>query len=402
MADAPWLARSDWAAGRIRAKGGTAVAVPVLAVLVVWWAIASLPLMRKLPEIFESASSTWAVITLIFPAMGTALLLAFMYQVIRGLKFGQSVLELESIPGVVGGQLAGGVHIPRRVCPAGGFQLSLSCIEDGDAERPLWRKERRVTVPTRDQRDGGIIVPVRFAIPYEAEETVRDASGREIQWRLDVLAEMPGVDYKARFEVPVFKTPHSRPDFKLDERLAAKSEAGPRRDALLREAGILKEPLPGAGVRLVFTAGRHYDAALSFTVITLMWSGAIWLMLRAGSWVVMPILFGLIDLLLIWLTAGLWLYRSVVEARPDGLMLQGGFFGIGRKNFIRADEVKEITTSNAMSVNNIVWYNIAAVLGDEKERTIARSIEGKLGQQAVIAELNSALRRKDEQAAENA
>ena len=164
----------------------------------------------------------------------------------------------------------------------------------------------------------------------------------------------------------------------------------------------MKEPLPGAGVRLVFTAGRNYDAALPFTVITLLWSGAIWLMLRAGSWVVMPILFGLIDLLLIWLTAGLWLYRSVVEARPDGLMLQGGFFGIGRKHFIRADEVKEITTSNAMSVNNIVWNNIVAVLGDEKERMIARSIEGKLGQQAVIAELNSALRRGDEKDAENA
>jgi hypothetical protein len=164
----------------------------------------------------------------------------------------------------------------------------------------------------------------------------------------------------------------------------------------LSEAGILKEPLPGGGVRLVFTAGRNYDAALSFTVITLLWSGAIWLMLRAGTWVVTPILFGLIDVLLIWITAGLWFYRSVVEARPDGLMLQRGLFGIGRKHFIRAGEVKKITTSNAMSVNNIVWNNIAAVLVDGKEWTIARSIERQLSLRAVIDELNAALGRRRE------
>jgi hypothetical protein len=63
-----------------RASGGTAI--PVLAVLVVWWMTASLPLVTRLPEVFMSASSPFVVVTLIFPAVGVVLFLAFVYQII--------------------------------------------------------------------------------------------------------------------------------------------------------------------------------------------------------------------------------------------------------------------------------------------------------------------------------
>jgi Protein of unknown function (DUF3592) len=382
--DAPWLARADWAAGKIRARGGAAVAVPVLFVLVVWWTIASLPVVTRLPAIFESARGPFAVVTLVFPAVGAVLLLALAYQFIRGLKFGQSVLELESTPGVVGGQLAGVVRIPRVVRAAEGFQLKLSCIENMDDEPPLWQKKRRVTEPMRDRAGGAIAVPVLFAIPYKAEETSPAESDRRVWWRLELSAEMPGIDYEAQFEVPVFKTPESRADFELDERAVAEFEATPRRDTLLRAVGIVKEPLPGNGVRLVFPAARNREFAFPLTAITLLWSGAIWLLVRAG-WIVVPMVFGLIDLWLIWWTARTWLYRSTVEARPEGLKMQGGLLGIGRQRLIPADEIKKIKEE---------WENIVVVLGDKKQRIIARSIEGQLTQRAVVAELKAALRRK--------
>ncbi|MCI0332528.1 MAG: DUF3592 domain-containing protein [Planctomycetes bacterium] len=382
MPDAPWLARTDWAAGKIRARGGTAVALPILAVLVVWWTIASLPLVTRLTEIFESTRNPFAVVTLVFPAVGTVLVLALVYQFIRRLKFGQSMLELASSPGVVGGQLAGVVRIPRVVRTTEGFLLKLSCIENGDSENPLWRKERRVTEPMRDRAGEAIAVPVLFAILYKAKETSPADSRRKIQWRLAVSAETPGVDYEAQFDVPVFKTPDSRPDFELDERAVAEFEAAPQRNTMFRAAGIIKVPLPDGGVRLVFRAARNLETAVPLTVITVLWSGAIWMLLRAG-WIVLPIVFGLIDLLLIWWAARVWLYRSSVEARPDGLTLQGGLLGIGRQRSIPADEVEKITEE---------WDNIVVVLSDKKQRMIARSIEGQLTQRAVVTELKAALR----------
>jgi hypothetical protein len=398
-ADEPWMERVDWAAGQIPASGGAAIAAPVLAVLVLWWTIASLPLLTQLPEIFRTASSPWVVTTLLFPAVGVLLLVAFIYQFIRRRKFGQSVLQLAATPGVVGGQIAGAIQIPKMVRPIEGFRLKLSCVEkttkgeNESAEKVLWQDERLVTEPMPDRAGGAIAVPVLFAIPFEAEETSHARQNRDIEWRLEATAEMPGVDYKSRFEVPVFRTPGSRPDFTLDEKLAAEFAAAPPRDLLLRGASVRKDPLPGEGVRLVFPAARNLEVALPLTAIVALWSGAVWLMFHLGIPIVFPIVFGLIDLLLIWIAADLWLYRSVVEARSDGLTIQGGLFGFGRQRHVAADEVKRIATSHSMSAGTKVWNNIVVEQRGGKERTIAHTIEGQLAQQAVIDELNTALRR---------
>jgi hypothetical protein len=60
------------------------VATLVLAVLVIWWAIALYPLVARLPELLASGG-LFAWTTLVFPLVGIALLLAFAYQVIRRL-----------------------------------------------------------------------------------------------------------------------------------------------------------------------------------------------------------------------------------------------------------------------------------------------------------------------------
>jgi hypothetical protein len=58
----------------------------VLAVLVMWWAIALYPIVARLPELLASGGPlAWT--TLVFPLVGIALLLAFAYQVIRRLTY---------------------------------------------------------------------------------------------------------------------------------------------------------------------------------------------------------------------------------------------------------------------------------------------------------------------------
>ena len=50
------------------------------------------------------------------------------YQFIRSQKFGESMLQFASTPGVVGGQLAGVVHIPKLITADEGFRLRLNCF----------------------------------------------------------------------------------------------------------------------------------------------------------------------------------------------------------------------------------------------------------------------------------
>jgi hypothetical protein len=191
----------------------------------------------------------------------------------------------------------------------------------------------------------------------------------------------------------VFKTEASRSDFELDPKMLKDFAATPPRELVLREAGIVKEPLPGSGVRLIFPAARNFGSALFATAFLAFWSGAIWLMLHFGAPIVFPIVFGLVELFLIWVVVDLWFYRSVVEARADGLTFRGGLLGIGFKRFWPAADVKQFETDHSMSAGIQVWKNVKVKLAGGNERIIAQSIGSTLAQQTVIDELNSALRR---------
>ncbi len=394
--DKPWLVRADWASGRILPSGGAAAAVPVLAVVALYWNIASLPLLLKQPGILSTTDTAWVWSTLAFPAVGGLLIFALAHQWLRRQKFGESVLELASTPGVVGGQLVGVVRIAKIAPPASGFRVKLSCIErvrhgDDTREDMLWQDERMVMKPTRDRGGEGAAVPVLFAIPFESQESSRSKSTRDREWRLELAANMPGVDYKSRFDVPVFKTADSQPDFKLDESLPADYTAAPPRELLFSEAGIIKEPMPRDGVRLVFPAARNLGSAIFVTAFLAIWSGAIWLMLHLGTPIIFPIVFGFIELFILWATLELWFYRSVVEADRNGLRSRGGLFGIGRLRQFTPDEIKEFRGEEQMSSGSHVWKNLVVVPRKGKRRMLAKGISSKMALDAAIDELSAAL-----------
>jgi hypothetical protein len=393
--DKPWLARSDWATGQIRSSGGASTALTVVAVLVMYWNIASLPLYRKLPEVFDQVGFPWNWLVLIFPAIGALLIVLLLYHVIQRRKFGESWLQFASTPGVVGGQLAGVVRTSKPVPATEGFRIQLSCfdwVSDGDSrtKKALWQDERHIMEPMRGDFGEGTVVPVLFAIPIKCLESARPDSTTGVHWQLQVSAKLPGVDYKAQFDVPVFKTAESRADFKLDPSLDADYAPPPPRDLLLAEAGLVKELLPG-GVRLVLPAMRNPIAALGAALFLAIWSTAIWAMIRSHAPIFLPIVFGLLDLVILLITLDQWFYRGVIEAGRDGLTFRGGLFGIGRKRSWQADEIKRFSTRESMSAGTKVWKNIVVVTQDGKQPTIARSISGKLAQQAVIDELEAGL-----------
>ena len=81
-------------------------------------------------------------------------------------------------------------------------------------------------------------VPVLFAIPYECRPTDQENSDNTVDWTLEVTAKTAGLDYRAEFTVPVFKTSESDPHFVPDRGLIARYAApeDPERD--IREAGL--------------------------------------------------------------------------------------------------------------------------------------------------------------------
>ena len=393
--DQPWLARDDWASGLIRPSMGTTVVTATMSVVTLYWCIASAPLVWMFPEIVrQDKLGEWKWLLLVFPAIGVLLVGLVIRQLARSRKFGESVLQLASTPGVVGGQLAGVVRIPKLIMPADGFRLQLSCLmlckgrNNKEQEEVVWQDEQIVTAPMHDQLGDQTAIPVLFAIPFEARET----AAARTRWRLEASARMPGVDYASQFEVPVFRTEASRADFRVDENLAAQYSVPPSRDALLREVGLLKETLPSGGVQIVFPAARNWPSAVPITAILLVLCGVYYVVgPKSMPWMLQGVL-GLFVLFLLWMALDLWFYRSVVTADANELTSRGGLLGLGSTRSLPAGEVKEITTSDYMSSGTNVWKSIDVVSRGDEKWTIGRGINGKLAQQAVIDELREALR----------
>jgi hypothetical protein len=399
LAERPWEARADWAAGRIGPSDAVRAAVPATSAVALWWMLASAPLVATWPLIATEAQTRWSWLVLAPPAVGVLIVVYAVYLAIRRRRFGESVFEMASVPGVVGGPLTGVVRIPKMIQPENGFRLRLLCMSQSrgrnnhdEHERAIWQDERFVERAMEDG-SGGVAVPVMMAIPYTARPTSDADKGPRIRWLLEIFAELPGVNYKSEFEVPVFKTDASRPDFQLDPQLTADYASPPDNDLFLREAGIIKEPGPNGGVRLVFPAGRNPGSALVATVAAAAFVGGAWLMLHNGVMILFPIVLGLMGALFTLVALDSWFYRSVVEASASGLCVRGGLMGIGRSRTYPPDDIRRFRSAESMSSGKHVWCTISVETRSDKRQTIGKNISSKLTERAVIEELNAALGR---------
>ena len=64
-------------------------------------------------------------------------------------------------------------------------------------------------------------IPIAFDIPYGSRPSGETGPEGYAEWTLKVEVAMPGTDLLASFEVPVFETAESDPDFVPDYTLAA-------------------------------------------------------------------------------------------------------------------------------------------------------------------------------------
>ena len=207
----PWLWRPEWADGRIPSASKFRLAF-AWAVAVVCNAISSLFLIvlfteNDLPLLFY--------LFLLFPVASLGILAWALVITVRWFRYGTSVFQMAAVPGVIGGQLAGVIHVRVKVQPPDGFRLGLKCLREGaESETVLWEDEQVVARQLRQADPARTAIPVLFNIPYECEET---SGAPATRWRL----EAKGGSFHATFEAPVFKTDASDPNFVPDRKAIA-------------------------------------------------------------------------------------------------------------------------------------------------------------------------------------
>jgi len=379
--DKPWLWREDWRAGVIR--DSSRLLVLVFAAFTAPFIAISFPTgLMSWRLIHQSPVDVARVVCiLVFPAVGAVLLLVLLVLFLRWRKVGNTYFEMATLPGIIGGKLDGTIRIRRHLAPDGGFRLRLSCtrtVTTGSGQgkststHVLHQQELTIARELLSHDRSQTAIPVLFGIPYRARPT-----GDRIGWRLEVEAELPGLDYRTHFDVPVFKTPESSPSFRLDESPIAQYVARKTPQDVLRDQRIFHEFRSGGEV-FRFPMFRPVAGRV---VLPLASSGllvGVTIFSRQHLWGLCGA-FSLAGLLVWWLTLDHLFWCSRIEIRHGRVKLRHGLFGWRCRTFAASD-VAEVLDDGGSQINQRVYYNVRFVLRasqGNKRLTVGKRITDK-------------------------
>jgi hypothetical protein len=388
---APWLWREDWAARRI--TDSTRLTVWGSWAFAVLWNLVSIPAATVAVRAALGQGDRAALIALLFPAVGLGLLVWAVRATIRYRRFGVSRFELATLPGVVGHAVEGTVRPPAGLRPPEGFRVVLSCIRRqtsgtgrsrSTTEHVLWQEERRTM-------GGGAGIPVTFAIPPDAVPTDPRGGSDRVLWRLEVTGEVPGVDYAAAFEVPVFRTAESDSPRTEAERAADPTIVAP--GEYHRPAGSrIRVSTTRRGTEIYFPPARNPGFAAGLTGFAVIWLGAIAVLLRVHAPILFPLVFGLFGLLLIVATLDAWLGVTRVLAERGAVTVATGWLTPRRERSLRADQVTDVTIRIAAQAGSTPYYEVNLVTAEGKRVAAGQGIRDKREAEWLAATVRAAMR----------
>ena len=378
--DAPWKWREDWAEGKVRTAGRPAMWAAWVFALI-WNAISS-SMVFFVPQALEE-NNLAALIGLIFPLVGVWLIYRAVRFTAQRRRFGEAIVQLDTLPGVIGARLAGTLIIPSGFPSDARMLLRLTCVNrwrtrgrsSSSGESIVWQEE---APPAPVYSAGGAVtVPFAFTIPADATPSDTRGEGTGILWRLSAAARIPGVDFEADFDMPVFGPEHGV----LPGPHAAPAP-GPETGASADVPGSLPEgfttrPRADGGEEFVLHRWRNGRAALGLASFTALWTAVIVLMIALGAPLFFPVIFGLFDVLLVWFILHMWAGETRVTIDPTGVTIHPRFPVLASSTLLPPGSVSDVRLSMGMQSGSAVFYNLDLARGTGKTVTIPAFLRNK-------------------------
>lgn len=207
--NSPWMHCPAWNINRIPA--GSLNGIIFLWVAVVLAAFSTLT--PAIPAFEGVANGKWAMVFLfLLPALGIAIIYFAIIRTLRWKRFGQSVLEMKTVPGRIGGEVAGAVLITQEIPNASVATCSIICTEFSveysggkrhHKTRTLFESETQVRPSPHMARGFRQALHFNFEIPPELPES--SDSSPKINWEIKMVSILDGADMNLSFEIPVFR-----------------------------------------------------------------------------------------------------------------------------------------------------------------------------------------------------
>jgi hypothetical protein len=388
----PWLWRDDWTARRVLEANPRGSAA--LLVFALMWNAITIPIAILVARRFPRNLS--AAIVFAFAAAGLLLLAGAAYAASRRWKFGRSICSIDRLPIEPGQRFNGQIEHRGAQVPEAGYRFVLSCLNrivtGGGRNRSastqtLWETEQHVSGALAAPSPVGMRVPFAFDLPADAPSSDLSKPDDMVLWQLAVAAELPGIDYKAAFDLPVFVTAGG-----AAAHHAVRQEEAARRE-LSAASRATATPLPSGGVELRVGPHRDAGAFTTFVLFAAIWFGAIGFMWSFGAPTFIAGVFSLFGLLILAMAVDFFTGTSVVSADFAALRTRHAVLGMSRSKSIEAAQVDSIAAKVGGHYGNHPYFDVEARLTDKSSRTLARYFVNRDDADAFAAKLWEALRR---------
>lgn len=385
--DQPWLGRRQWQSTSLVSAGRSSwIAALVMALL---WIAVSMPLLFVLPDEIADGNHA-ALIGLLFPLVGVGLMIWALRAWLRWRRYGQSRLQLDTLPVALGGVLRAALEIPGQLSSRS-IQAQLLCVRKTvsgsgknrrTSESILWENQYDFAIQVGANK---AVQSARVVIPLPDGQPVSDwhDQRQQIIWRLRASASEPGVDYASQFELPVFAVEHDQAD------ADSTPELPPQQADLWRDTGV-QHGYVSHGQRFYWPRYRLLAASLWVLLAGLIFGGVgVVLLLQQQAWL-MGGVFVLIGLLIVWGAVTMLFQRSEITFGQGQLRYAHGLFG-GEK-VIPLAEIRQLSHKRSASIGYNTYYRIELQRwGSEKTISIADWIPGERQTAALVRHLQSML-----------
>jgi hypothetical protein len=207
----PWMWRSDWAAGYsvevLREKHQQlwlwAIGWGLITAAVLWEAG------KGIPDVSGLRTVVAAVV------LGAIVLLSIAtYRTLRTWRYGDVRLYLSANPYRPGSTLSATLKATSKLAPTGPMNVTLAYVHEyvthsGRAsfthEKVLWSDACSIETTAMKMSSGTVEVPIQLKLPGGADSTDDAIHSNRHYWRIDTEAPVKGIDFRARFEIPVWR-----------------------------------------------------------------------------------------------------------------------------------------------------------------------------------------------------
>lgn len=388
-ASKPWLGQEEWANPEVVCNGKSGLwGIWFIAII---WNLTSLPASLAIPDEWAEGNKL-ILIALMFPLAGMYLLLWAIKSTRSWRRFGQLRLALDPYPGNLGGQVGGTLEVPIAYNSQQRFPVSLQCVhsyETGSGksrsrrEEILWQASG--LAHTHPSPTSGTLLAIAFDVPANLPASETHSQSYRF-WRLDLKADLPGVDLHRQFELPVFATAEkSRSKLPLSTQ---HPQLNDEHEALIDSVANI-EQIPG-GVAMYFPMLHSWGNNLVGLVCGLFFVGA-GLLMRAESdapaiivWAFTLMGGGIAFICLKWLFTSL-----CIRLDHNGLISERFWLGmpIGHDQIPRA-EIARLQITLGLSGNGAKGYQelykIHALTHKGKKILIAMNLQGRATAQTAL------------------